>query len=132
MSFAEAGRRIEEGVAAGLYTAGTTLMAMSQQIVPVETGTLKRSGRVEDPVTDADSVSVTVGYGYGGEVAARGGGDGHSYGFWVEVREFTSNGKRVYHKPPTQAHYLGDPAKAIAPALGEFVQEGVRARMERG
>ena len=126
MSFAEAGRRIEEGVAAGLYTAGSSLMGMSQQIVPVEHGTLKRSGRVDEPVVDADSVSVTVGYGYGGTTGHR------LYGFWVEVREFTSGGKRVFHKPPTQAHYLSDPADAIAPALGEFIQEGVRARMERG
>lgn len=130
MSFAEAGRAVVEGAAAGLYQAGSVLMATSQQLVPVETGTLKRSGRVEEPVETADSVSVTVGYGYGGEVEARGGGDGHSYGFWVEVREFTAQGKRVYHKPPTQAHYLEDPAKALAPNLGNFVQEGIRARLE--
>lgn len=125
MSFAEAGRKIEEGVAAGLYSAGSTLMAMSQQLVPVETGTLKRSGRVDEPVVADDSVSVTVGYGYGGEEGDR------QYGYWVEFREYTESGKKVRHTPPTQAHYLGDPARAIAPALGEFIQEGVRARLER-
>lgn len=124
MSFAEAGREVIEGAAAGLYQAGTVLMATSQAIVPVDTGTLKRSGDVEQPVVDGDSVSVTVGYGYGGVEGDRG------YGFWVEVREYTESGKKVFHKPPTQAHYLSDPVKAIGPELGNFVQEGIRARME--
>lgn len=130
MSFAEAGKKIEEGVASGLYTAGSTLMAMSQQIVPVETGTLKRSGRVDEPVVDADSVSVTVGYGYGSQYAAKAQGDGDELtgpGYGVYVHEILTN----KHKPPTQAKFLETPAAAIAPALGEFIQEGVRARLER-
>ena len=129
MSFAEAGKKIEEGVASGLYTAGSTLMAMSQQIVPVETGTLKRSGRVDEPVVDADSVSVTVGYGYGEERNPDTGEATTGYAKWVEIREYTSTGKKVFHKPPTQAHFLEDSARAIAPVLGDFIQEGVRAKL---
>lgn len=128
MSFADAGRKIEEGVAAGLYTAGTTLMAMSQVLVPVETGTLKRSGRVEEPVVEADSVSVTVGYGYGEAYPAKAQGDGDEMvgpRYAIYVHEILRN----KHKPPTQAKFLETPAVAIAPALGEFIQEGVRARL---
>ena len=142
MSFAEAGRKVVEGAAAGLYQAGTVLMATSQQLVPVETGTLKRSGRVEEPVVSEDHVEVTVGYGYGGEYEGRAtenDPDGHGYGFWVHERVIVETyrgrpaknaGKRVFHKPPTQAKFLKDPAVAIGPVLGEFVQEGVRARLE--
>ena len=130
MSFSEAGRKIVEGAAAGLYEAGSVLMATAQQLVPVETGTLKRSGRVEEPHVDADSVSVTVGYAYGVEYETKAQGDGDEAtgpGYGVYVHEIT----RYKHTPPTQAHFLSEPAKAMEPALGEFVQEGIRARLER-
>ena len=52
MSFQDAGRKIIEGATAGLYQAGTAVMAASQEVVPVEFGTLKRSGIVEEPVVD--------------------------------------------------------------------------------
>ena len=126
MSFADAGRKVIEGASAGLYQAGTVLMATSQAIVPVDTGTLKRSGHVEEPVYTGDHVEITVGYGYGQEYPekAANGDSRHGYAYWVEVRE------ELKHKPPTQARYLSTAAKAIEPALGEFVQEGIRARME--
>ncbi len=133
MSFSDAGRKIVEGAAAGLYEAGTVIMANSQELVPVEHGTLKRSGHVEEPVYDGDHVSVTVGYGYGGEYDARveagDGGDGHGYGFWVhEVVE--RNGHPVRHDPPTQAKFLEVPAEAMRPEVGAFVREGVRAKLD--
>jgi hypothetical protein len=126
VSFAEAGNKVIEGAAAGLYQAGTVLMATSQQLVPVDTGTLKRSGHVEEPVYMGDHVEITVGYGYGAEYPAKAENEDsrHGYAFWVEVRD------ELKHKPPTQARYLGTAAKAIEPVLGEFVQEGIRVRME--
>lgn len=149
MSFAEAGRAVIEGAASGLYQAGTVLMATSQQLVPVDTGTLKRSGMVEEPVVNGDSIEITVGYGYGGEYEGRAtenNPDGKGYGFWVHERiwshsmvktrevdgvsaEYMSV-KPIYHKPPTQAKFLEVPAQALGPELGSFVQEGIRARLE--
>lgn len=123
MSFADAGRKIIEGAAAGLYEAGTIIMAQSQMLVPVETGTLKRSGRVEEPVIDGDKVTVTVGYGYGGTE------EDPQYGYWVEYREYTRRGEKVKHAPPTQAHYLSQPARQMEPELGAILEHNIDAKL---
>lgn len=143
MTFGDAGRKIVEGVAAGLYESGTVIMAESQVLVPVEYGTLKRSGRVEEPeVADGgDSMSVTVGYGYGGAYQARASvdnGDGHGYGFWVHERVIIETyrgapakhaGQPVHHDPPTQAKFLEVPAKAFEPEFPAVLQANVEARL---
>lgn len=50
--------------AASLYRSGQIIMGISQeQFCPVETGTLRSTGRVEAPERDARGVSVTLGYG---------------------------------------------------------------------
>lgn len=134
MSFSEIGDRIVEGVTAGLYEAGTAIMAESQQLVPVEYGTLKRSGRVEEPVADGDTVTVTVGYGYGTEYEERvaeqdaedPAGDADSPGYAIYVHEI--EGYR--HAPPTTAKFLERPARAFEPQLGAVLDENVRARLE--
>lgn len=129
MSFVDAGAKVIEGAAAGLYQAGTVVMATSQQLVPVDTGTLKRSGRVEEPVVSEDRVEVTVGYGYGEAYPIKAAGDGDEVvgpGYGVYVHEILRN----KHKPPTQAKFLEVPAKAMGPELGSFVAEGIRARTE--
>lgn len=134
MSFTAAGNKIIQGVAAGLYESGTIVMAASQILVPVEYGVLKGSGRVEEPVLEdgGDSMTVTVGYGYGGAYQARAtesNPGGRGYGFWVEVREFTRSGRRVFHKPPTQAHYLEDPAKAFEPEFPHVLEHAISERL---
>lgn len=55
--------RIEQGVAAGLYRTGVRILNRSQELVPVDTGRLKGSGRVLQPEVEGDRVTVTVGYG---------------------------------------------------------------------
>lgn len=135
MSFTDAGRKIVEGIAAGLYEGGTIIMAQSDVLVPVETGTLKRSGRVEEPVlsADGDGISVTVGYGYGvayqDRAAGEDPGDAHGYGFWVHERVVTRDGKPVRHDPPTQAKFLEAPARAFAPEMGSVIEHNVKARL---
>jgi hypothetical protein len=147
MSFTEAGRKIIEGVAAGLYEGGTIIMAQSQILVPVEFGTLKRSGHVEEPQLDdgGDRLTVTVGYGYGaayaGRVAEQLAEDPdaeHAYGFWVHERVIVETydgkparhaGKPVFHKPPTQAKFLLVPARAFAPEFGAVLDAAVDARL---
>lgn len=123
MSFSSVGRQVIEGVSAGLYEAGTILMGESQILVPVEFGVLKRSGQVEEPVVEGDSVSVTVGYGYGNEVNPETGDEAVGYAKWVEVRD------DLKHKPPTQAHYLGEPAKAMGAELPGIIEYNVQARL---
>ena len=126
MSFTDAGRKVIEGVSAGLYSCGTSIMATSQALVPVDTGTLKRSGQVEIPVVNEHSISVTLGYGYGQTINPKTGEEAVGYAKWVEVRD------DLTHKPPTQAHYLGEAARAHAPELPAFIEEGVRMKLGGG
>ena len=130
MSFTEAGAKIVEGASAGLYEAGTIIMANSQILVPVDTGTLKRSGRVEEPVVsgDGDAVTVTVGYAYGAEYEGRAQGDGDEAvgpGYGVYVHEILGN----KHKPPTQAKFLEVPAKAMEPEFGGILEHNINSRL---
>lgn len=124
MSFEHVGAKVIEGVSAGLYSCGTSIMATSQALVPVDTGTLKRSGEVEQPIVDGHSVSVTLGFGYGQTENPKTGEMVTGYAKWVELRD------DAMHKPPTQAHFLRDAAQAFAPELPAFIEEGVRMKLE--
>lgn len=123
MSFQTAGAKIVEGVSAGLYQAGVAVMVAADVLVPVETATLKRSGRVEEPVIEGDSIVATVGFGYGEALNPQTHEPAAGYAKWVELREDTR------HKPPTQAHFLGDSARAIGPHVGEFIKAAVDERL---
>ena len=131
MTFEEAGKRIIEGASAGMYEAGTIIMANSQILVPVDTGTLKRSGEVTMPELsdDGDSLSSIVGYAYGNEINPESGEPVTGYAKWVEVREFTRTGKKVRHKPPTQAHFLRDAARAVEPEYEGIIEANIKMRM---
>lgn len=134
MSFSAEAERIVEGVKAGLYEGGTMIMAASQRLVPVETGVLKGSGRVEEPIVNVDSIEVTVGYGYGTEYAAKAEGDGDDEdevetgpGYGIYVHEILEN----RHNPPTGAKFLELPARAFEPELVPTIEAAIRARTGR-
>lgn len=127
-AFSDTGAKILEGVAAGLYEGGTIVMAESQRLVPVETGVLKNSGVVNEPVVEGDAIVVEVGYGYGDAyeaVAASGEGIEGGPGYAIYVHEILDN----RHDPPTQAKFLETPARALEPELGPVVDAAVRARL---
>lgn len=126
MSFTEAGQKLIGKVAAGLYLGGTIVMWESQELVPVEYGTLKRSGRVEEPVIDGDTITVTVGYGYGTEyqdrVEEEDPDDSTGYAIYVhEIAEYK-------HAPPTTFKYLEKPARAFEPQLGPTIRAAVQEK----
>lgn len=151
MSFTEVGKKIEEGVAAGLYEGAQIIMAAADVLVPVQYGTLKRSGQIEDPVETGDGISVTCGFGYGAaydavvaeEVADAKSPEGLDsaelgYGFWVHERVIIETykgapaknaGKPVYHAPPTQAKFLSVPAHAFAPDFGTVLEQAIKTRL---
>src|SRR5438067_978412 len=77
--FAEAGKKLIEGAKAGLWIAAKEVLALSLEYTPEDTGTLRRSARVDDTGLGpkprstigtflADDPYATVGYGYGTEV----------------------------------------------------------------
>lgn len=151
MSFTDAGQKIVEGVAAGLYEGAAIIMAGADVLVPVQYGTLKRSGQIEDPVETPDTISVTCGFGYGAaydavvaeEVADAKSPEGLDsaelgYGFWVHERVIIETykgrpaknaGKPVYHSPPTQAKFLSVPAKAFEPDFGPVLEQAIQAKL---
>lgn len=56
-------------LAAGLYREAQGIMAASKPLVPVDTGSLRASGYVEEPVitgTSFEGKRITVNFGYGG------------------------------------------------------------------
>lgn len=125
MSFAAAGRAIINGAAAGLYKAGTEIIAESDAVVPVEFGTLKRSARVEEPVVEGDSMTVTIGYGFGTET----GPDGEmASGYAIYVHEIARN----KHAPPTMYKFLEIPARAFEPELGAVVTDEIKRHARGG
>jgi len=60
---AEALRSMSGKAEAALYQEAEREMAASKLRVPVDTGTLRDSGHVQQPERDASGVSVTMGYG---------------------------------------------------------------------
>lgn len=89
------------------------IMRLSQEQVPVgETGNLKASGHVEDPVISDGSITVEFGYSM-------------DYAFWVhEVLD-------VWHLPPTKAKYLEDPVSENLDNLAEDVLTTVNKMLRR-
>lgn len=122
MSFYSVGEEIIAGTLAGLYKGGTEIMAESQDIVPVEFGTLKRSGMVEQPVVDGDSATVTLGYGYGTEV----GPDGEMA---VQYAVYVHEIERYKHAPPTTWKYLERPAAEYGGKLAPTINAEIKTRI---
>jgi hypothetical protein len=121
VSFEEAGREVIAGLKAGLYQAGIDIMYVSQAEVPVDTGTLRASGRVLEPEELGDTVSITIGYGYGDQVNPKTGQLASQYAVPVHER------LDVKHAPPTKAKFLEDPVRAYQSLYGETIQAWVQA-----
>lgn len=116
-TFSQFKRPVADAAAKALYREASQIIAESQRLVPVDTGTLRASARVGEPVDDGDRLTVTAGYGYGDEyreyATAKALGDmdgdehytsGPGYGVYVHER------LDVHHAPPTQAKFLEQPA----------------------
>lgn len=84
-----------------LYAEAELIMTDSKKQCPVDTGTLRSTGYVEQPEASGDQVTVQMGYG----------GPAAPYAIWVHER------LDLRHNPPTKAKFLEDPVKAAAPKL---------------
>lgn len=93
--------RARAGAAAAAYEEGEIEMTMSKRQVPVDTGTLRSTGHVEQPSWTSDQ--VTVGLGYGGPA---GPGFGGEVGYAVYVHENLET-----RHPVGKAKYLEDPMR---------------------
>lgn len=79
----------------------------SQRIVPVDKGTLKDSGTVKEPVTDATGVEVEITYG----------GAASKYAFFVHEN------MNARHKDGQTAKYLEIPVEAAKPTFVRSVMQ---------
>jgi uncharacterized membrane protein len=91
-----------------LYGEANVIFNDSQEIVPVDTGTLKNTGYVHQPQSPAPGI-VEVLVSYGGPAAA--------YALAVHER------LGVRHKPPTQAKYLETPLLARSAGMAARIAQ---------
>lgn len=99
---------------AALRAEAERIMAASKRLVPVDTGALRASGRVEGPVWGGETVSV--GLLYGGPAAP----------YAVYVHE-----NLAARHPTGQAKYLEQPVNEATAGLGDRLAERLRRALER-
>lgn len=95
----------DAAVAQAVFLEANDIMNRSQELVPVDTGTLKSSGSVEPPDISPGHVVVRLGYG------------GAASEYAVVVHENLD----AYHAPPTQAKYLEQPAMEALEGMGDRI-----------
>jgi hypothetical protein len=83
----------------------------SQRLVPVDTGTLRRSGILETPVERNNNIEVIIGYG------------GAASAYALKQHEDLS----YRHKEGQTAKYLENPVRERVPSF----QNNIRSRIER-
>lgn len=110
------GKALRDGVAIdeGLKKCAEILLKKSQELVPVDKGPLKASGKVISNGKKGMAANYTVFYG----------GPSAPYAFIVHER------LGVHHKPPTQAKYLSDAVNAVRGTmtwtLGRQIKVGMK------
>lgn len=118
--FRAAGERMIQGAMAGLYQSALEIFKESQVQVPVDTATLKASGRVNEPFIQGDKIICELGYGYGEALSPKTGRMARSYAIPVHERG------DQYHEPPTKFKFLEDPVVAyirdFEPTLAAHIQ----------
>lgn len=115
--------KIDVPVMSALFEEANELMAASKRQVPVDTGTLRGSGMVEDPVKQSKSYRVRLGYGYGEEKNPKSGQIAAGYAIYVHEN------LKAKHKVG-KAKFLEDPMKAWEPKFAKNV--GMRLKRKLG
>lgn len=104
----KAKEKTSKTIAEGLRTAAETLLKESQKLVPVDTGALKASGRVEVSGTAMGARAQVV---YGGGVVIDISQEPDPAGTTFRTVDYAyvvHERLDVYHRPPTQARFLAD------------------------
>lgn len=91
----------------------SVVMAESKKLCPYDTGALRGSGHVPEPVVSDGNIRAVIGY-------------SQKYAWWVH--ELIEN----YHKPPTQAKYLEVPLVQALPTITEKIIERVEHMIAKG
>lgn len=99
--------------AKNLYREGEELIAEAKPITPIDKGTLRNSGYVEDPVLEPTQITVLAGFG------------GAAQGYAIYVHEDLSK----YHNPPTQAKFLEDTLLQRSKGMTERIANRMNAEL---
>lgn len=118
--FGKYGRAVADAIPGALFREANRIMTDSKKLVPVDTGALRSTGHVEEPVRKGRKVSVEIGYGgpagSGGSVEPGKGRSGNPapghVGYAVLVHEDMTAGHVV-----GQAKYLETPIKQRKPTM---------------
>lgn len=92
------------------------IMANSQLIVPVDTGALRSSGAVKDPVIEGKKITVTMFYG------------GPSAPYALFVHEIGA----YKHAPPTQYKFLEVPTMQRLPVIAKNIKIRLENILKQG
>lgn len=98
--------RLRAAVAQAARLAGEHILSVSQDLVPIEEGTLQRSGRVTVDI-DRDGATAAI-----------------SYGTPYAVRQHEELGYR--HDPGRQAKYLEQPLRSEGKAVNAIIRGQIR------
>ena len=103
-------------IAKQMYTEATTVLNESKRIVPVDTGALKGSGRVERPQVKPGDISVEISYG----------GAAAKYAWYVHEDPSAT------HAPGTTYKYLEIPFMAHADKFARNVKAAYAIWLNKG
>lgn len=110
-------------LAVQLYREGTGIMEQSKPLVPVDTGTLRSSAYVSEPVQDGDIVSIEFGYGGpAGGVNPKTGQSVDSYALFVHEN------LEAFH-PVGMAKFLEIPFLAARRDMTKRIAANIRAAL---
>lgn len=120
---------VAKHAAAELYVSAEEVMTSAKEETPVDTGNLRASGHVAEPVIEADTVSVTLGFG-GPAGAGNQGGETNSED--VGYAQFVHDDLSAHH-PVGNAKFLESPLLAAVPQIKENVAGAIaKAKDELG
>lgn len=103
-------------VAAALYQFAEEVMADSKQVVPVLTGALMNTGKVEAPVDDGRLITVMLGYG----------DESTPYALYVHEELQSPSGNPInWTRPGSGPKYLSNPLQAKQDELPGRVRDAV-------
>lgn len=110
-SLSEFTEQFPQAVADALWSECQIIMNQSKEQCPVDTGRLRASGEVSEPVVEPGKVEVSLGY-------------GTDYAIYVH------EDLEKYHAPPTKAKFLEDPISERSDVLLENVVKRVTDLIE--
>lgn len=110
-------KNVEQVAGRAIYEEANVIFNRSQQLVPVVTGALAGSGRVEPPSVNASGVEVEIGYG----------GSAATYAIYVHERLDLNHRYAGAKNSQAQAKFLEEPVLEGVPGIGSRLAARVEA-----